>query len=501
MWLCVRFALLPLESFWLNNSEQSEASPFDHQAVAVSEKQRIICCNQVAYQKGIREGQTVSTGYALLDELFVIERNLLQEQQRLNQFAMQAYSFSPVLSVWDPDCLVLEVGRSLSLFGGLANLLQHIEGNFQQQDISYCLGIGPTPKAAEVFSYSPLPYSYELWDSYDGSLNQELFRERIYQLPIHQLTIESKALEKISTIGLKKVSELFLLPESSLEKRLGRDVVHYLQQLMGKRPDVQTNFKPKIFFDQCLEFIDVIHHQKALLFPMKRLLDELIRFLRLYQKSGQSLKWTLKDIYQKETYFNVYLAQDELNLSRYTELTRLSLESIKLTGPIESIRLTVDDLIDSQVVETSLFAQTEAFKTDRHFAHKIIARLGKENCYWLKGRDEVIPELAQNKVEEASSVTYQVNRKRTVKNKFKPFDYTLRPNWLLSVPQPIGCDEDKLYWRGHLTLVSQPERIVHYWWKKPVVRDYFIAQHERGNHYWVFFDGLKQYWFLHGIFS
>ncbi len=491
MWLCIRFALLPLESLWLETLSGKDAQV--SQAIAISEKHRIICCNQAAYQKGIRQGQSVSTGYALLDDLSVVERNAAQEEQRLNQLALQAYPFSPMLAIWPPDRLVIEIGRSLNLFQGLDNLLSSIESSFRQQEITFCLAIGPTPKAAEVFSYSPLSISYQLWNAEDNRFDESLFLERLHGLPIGQLMLSSKVEEKLRAIGLKKVGELFQLSEASLTKRLGRETTHYLQQLTGKRPDVQRFFQPNVSFDQRLEFIDVIHHQKALLFPMRRLLEDLIRFLRLYQKSGQSIQWELVDIYQKHTRFDVHLAQADLNLSLYLELTRLTLESVQLTGPIESIRLTMDQLTRVETGEQSLFAQSEAFKNERHFASKIMARLGHDSCYWLEEKNQVIPELAQQKSNKREE------KKHT--GDVAPLSNVARPSWLLPVPQAIGRDKNRLYWQGRLTLISQPERIVHYWWKKPVARDYFIAQHQRGNYYWVFFDELKQCWFLHGVFA
>ncbi len=483
MWLCIRFALLPLESLWLGEF------PIADKAFAISEKQRIVCCNQMAYQRGVREGQSVSTGYALLDELTVMERNHEQERQQLNQMALQAYPFSPVLALWPPDRLMMEIGRSLNLFHGIDHLLSHIDACFRQHNMTFCLAIGPTPKAAEVFSYSPLSDSYSLWDDTQKTFNESLFYERIHQLSVEQLMLDENTQKKIQAIGLKIVGELFQLSESSLTKRLGKETLHYLQQLVGKRPDVQRHFKPQVTFERTIEFIDVIHHQSALLFPMRRLLEDLIHFLRLHQKNGQSMTWILKDIYRKKTEFDVHLTQADLNINTFLELTRLTLESVQLTGPIESLSLTMTQLTHREQSELSLFSQSDAFKEDRYFANKIIARLGAHNCFWLTDNNAVVPELVQKTIREPLA---------------KPYDNELpfnRPSWLLPVPQAIGPHKEKLYWQGPLTIISQPERIVHYWWKKAVVRDYFIAQHERGNFYWVFFDGIKKHWFLHGVFS
>ena len=78
---------------------------------------------------------------------------------------------------------------------------------------------------------------------------------------------------------------------------------------------------------------------------------------------------------------------------------------------------------------------------------------------------------------------------------------TSRPAWLFEKPKAIRFNQRKLLWQGELQIISSQEKITSYWWKKNVARDYFLAEHEDGTIYWVFFDQVKKQWFLHGVYG
>ncbi|NVK86863.1 MAG: DNA polymerase Y family protein [Gammaproteobacteria bacterium] len=520
MWLCVRFVLLPLESLWLNASAT---------AVAVREQNQIVCVNQDAYQSGVRQGQSVATAYAMNEGLHLVERQVEQERATLQKMALQLYPFSPVLSIQEPEYLLLEIGRSLTLFHGLDNLLQQLKAVITQHKLTLSLGLAPTPKAAQLFTQLPWQASYQLWDARTKSFNLAAVKRLIEQQSVSQLPLPKRTLANIKSLGIDSLAELMQLPSAALNKRFGRQLVDYIEQLLGLKPDPQKRYEPTVEFNQTLSFLDVIHQREALLFPMRRLLDDLVYFLRLYQKSGQSLVWTLQDNYHQSSQFEVHLTDATIDLNRYLELTRLQLESVQLTGPIELIGLTMPKLFEHQAQTLSLLEHTQDFTSDLHFANKIKARLGHNSCLWLVQNNAVIPEFSGQLKPQVSEpikskappkrqgtrvsnkpgaryrapdelVDNQAQTTALVDSSGLPHD-KIRPSWLLPTPQAIGSDAQKLYWHSRLTIVSQVERITHYWWKKAIARDYYIAQSQQGHHYWIFYDQHKQSWFVQGVFA
>jgi protein ImuB len=494
MWLCVHFHQLPLDSLWRED---------DSQPVAVSEHQQIVNCNAAAEQLGVRQGQRIATAYAMCETLRLVERDRVREQEVLQHLAAKLYAFSSQLSVWSPNKILLEVGRSLVLFDGIEHLITSLSATLKSQKLSFSMAIGPTPKAAEVFTGLPIKASLSLWDGRQRQFDRHKCFDLLGTLSIDVLPLTARIKEKFSALGIKRVQQVMTLPESVLSKRFGLDTQRYFRQLFGQEPDVQVSFSPPVNYEKSLDFIDVVHSREALLFPMRRLVDELIEFLRVHQKSTNGLHWILQDSFRVRTEFTVHLSDTCWVLEHCMELVRLRLESVVLTGPIERISLSTEPLTDLQITEQSLWAQSETFNDDTHFVSKIQARLGTNSCYWLSQRNARVPELANRMVNREGMVNEHCYPEAAAKvdDEYSAAHLLQRPSWLLPAPQLIGFDPQKLYWDGKLTLVSPPERIEHQWWQKHIKRDYYVAQHASGVFYWVFYDHLKQRWFVQGVFA
>ncbi|CAA0350282.1 Uncharacterised protein [Klebsiella pneumoniae] len=87
-----------------------------------------------------------------------------------------------------------------------------------------------------------------------------------------------------------------------------------------------------------------------------------------------------------------------------------------------------------------------------------------------------------------------------------------RPLWLLEKPIALLTRQHYPYYRGRLRLVSMPERIESGWWDDVLIkRDYFIAEGEKGERYWVYRERVSASkvnagdedarWYLHGLFG
>ena len=51
-----------------------------------------------------------------------------------------------------PDTVMLEIGASLSLFGGLENLIRQLLDDLSNQAITATIGVSATPEAAQLLS-------------------------------------------------------------------------------------------------------------------------------------------------------------------------------------------------------------------------------------------------------------------------------------------------------------------------------------------------------------
>ncbi|MGB0495497.1 MAG: Y-family DNA polymerase [Kangiellaceae bacterium] len=486
MWLSIRLPQLPLQALYFEQSKLETITP-----QAVIESNRIICFNQTAYQQGIREGQSISSAYALCDQVHLSERNLTQEKQKLESLAIALYRFSPCIAIELKGFLVIEIAASLKLYHGLNNLLTMMQQTLNQQAVSYQLAIGHTPSSSALLSFKDFDYSLSCWCSKTQKIDKQKIIRQLKKMPVELMSLPIKTIEKIQSVGIKSIAKLDSLEKSSIRKRFGILTSEYLAHLFARTAEPKDYFKPPESFIRLVEFVDVIHHREALIFPIKRLIQDLCSFLRLKQKTCQHLYWELFDSEKNTIGFEVVLSDSQINEKIYIQLTQLSLERYSLHAPIDAISLKVEQLVDLDFTATQLFDEANDFKQDNLFMNKIKAKLGNESCFHLYQTNEQIPEMVSHQINEFSSTNYQK----------KSDTHLIRPSWLFEKAKPIYFDQRNLTYNGRLQILSSQERITSYWWKKKTARDYYLAEHEDGTIYWVFFDQINKGWYLHGIYS
>ena len=510
MWLSVYLPQLPLESLSLSKFKVEKASNDKTELpIGIIEDNQIICINQKAYQLGVRIGHSLTSAYAICDEIHLHERHLQQERQLLESLAILVYSFSPNLVIDQQGFVLIEIARSLKLFGGLQELINQLKDTLDKEDTSYQLAIGHSLTSAQLLSFKPLNYSFNCWLTDSNQFDIKNLHQQIGELPTELMLLPEKTLDKIRSVGVKKVAQLKQLPDSSICKRFGKQTSDYLLKLYNQIPEPQEYFEPAEFFSQKFEFIDVVHHRQGLLFPIKRLIQSLCRFLIVKQKICQYLHWELFDSEKNAIGFDVLISDSQVRPQIFIELTQLNLERYTLHAPIEAISLSADKLSDLNAQNQQLFEELSEFKSSNSFIHKIRAKLGSDSCYSFVDENEHLPELAYRQVKEISPPEYvldnyqnlQAGDSLAVVEKTQDKKQLERPSWLLETPKPIHFNRHKLLWRGELQIISSQERITNYWWKKKVARDYFLAEHEDGTIYWVFYDQLKKQWFIHGVYG
>ena len=493
MWLAIHFTQLALEVFSSNATVQTRP-------LVILQNNKIICVNENAAQYGIKLEQNISTALALCVELEFHERNLSLEKQQLINFALMLYQYSPSLCIENDRFLLIEIGRSLKLFTNLKKLLISLQETLDKEKYSYQIGIGNTAKCAELFSYQPLKNTLLCWQHKSLSFDKKLLHKQLSSISITQLNISKNTAKKILSTGIRTLGELKKLPDKSISKRFGKTLTQYLLQLYGELADPKSYFIPEEHFSQKIEFVDVIHSQQGLLFPIKRLIKDLCRFLTIKQKSCHSLHWQLFDNNKNILQFEVLLANNGINKSNFLELSKLNLERHKLDAPIEAISLTVDQLNQLSAKTGSLIDDQQEFKSDTYFVDQIRAKLGIQSCTSIQQIPEHIPELAtQQNIEQTFNSTNLSNiEKQSTK---KATSLLSHPTWLLEKPQPINHYKNRLSWHGELKIISQKEKITLNWWSKRIIREYFLAEHDNGVIYWVFKEPISKQYFIHGIYS
>ncbi len=490
MWLSIRLPQLPLEAIQTESFQTKSEQDRNQRAIAVIEDNRILCVNQSAQLQGVQIGQTITNAFALCETIQLYQRKPQQEQQLLKSLAILVYPISSSVIIESQGNLILEIARSLKLYKGLNNLLNLVKKILDDESTNYQLAIGHTPTSAEILSYMPLAYSMQAISKAE-QVNTDKLHNLLCKLSIQSMLLDEKIIQKFQSVGFKNIESLKKLPHSSLQKRFGKKTLDYLLKLFNQQADPRDYFRPDENFYQHLEFNEVIHHRQGLLFPIKRLLKSLVNFLHLQQKNAQCLEWKLFDSSKNSLCFKVVFSNSQINLKNYFELTQLNLEQHQLKEPIEAIALTANQLSPLKIETQELFEQAGAFKQDSHFINKIRAKLGSSSCLKIAQSSSHLPE-------QASVVTLNptpLTAEKTTRQQ------THQPTWLLESPKPIRLVNQQLVLNGKLTIVSSPQKIASNWWSNCEARDYYIAEHENGSVYWIFFDQIKRLWFLQGIYA
>lgn len=480
LWLALYLPDLPLEV--LDRGRQSGAP------LALSQfsagRERVFRCNPAATAYGIRVGQPIPAALALHGGLQVVARDRERERRALQDLALWAYQFSPRIA-FDPLVLLLEIGRSLRLFGGLQRLLDRIERELPRLGYHARSGLAPTPAAAALLARTRSGCRAERTEALPAALQS---------VPIRLLTREPRVRRLIEGIGLADIGDCLALPRPELIRRTGPEFAEVLDRLLGRRPDVRPLWQPPERFRQRLELLGEIRHSQALLFPARRLLLALCGFLRGRGGATQRLHWRLRHRDRAPTCLDQGLLAPSRDPDHLIELLRERIERLVLPEPVIELELQVDDWQAFAEYSADLF-DLRPVAAQGELLERLQARLGAAAVEGIESLPDWRPERAwrqcpprQDPIGRQGAGVLQ-----------RPGQ---RPPWLLEQPRPLPLEADRPSYGGPLALLGRPERIEAGWWDGgDVSRDYYVARSPAGERLWVFLDRRAGHWYLHGLFD
>ena len=204
-----------------------------------------------------------------------------RERQALDELAAWAYQFSARIA-FEPSLLLLEVGASRRLFGGLPILLQRLRHELEQVGYSARHALAPTPTAAGLLARSRPACEVD---------DVQALRDSVAPLPLACLTRERAVRELVRHIGLQTIGDVLELPRAGLARRSDPALPALLDRLLGRADP--REWSPPRHFVQTIELLGEIGQSTALVFPARRLMVALCGFLRGLG-GGAQLQWTLQ---------------------------------------------------------------------------------------------------------------------------------------------------------------------------------------------------------------
>jgi protein ImuB len=292
-------------------------------------------------------------------------------------------------------------------------------------------------------------------------------------------------------MGFRQLRDLLRLPHKALNRRFGPALSDYLDRLLGIRADPRVLYQPPETFSSRLDLPAEIGTSQALLFPLRRLLEELCGALRGGDTAVQAVQITLghEDPHAEhgETRLDLGLQSPTQDARRLLAVLRQRLERLRLPGPVRAIRLDAPRLLKFAAGQHTLFRDTPPERQQEQqqdidqLAERLQARLGRDAVSGLTGVEDHRPEYSW--------------RTRALDEPPRCTALAHRPAWLL--PKPRRCAIE------NYEILAGPERIESGWWDgRDCRRDYFVVRDAHGSTLWAFHE-YKPHpgWYLHGIFA
>jgi len=475
LWLGLYLPQLPLEVF-VRGRQQAGALAI---VEPVGGREQVSRCNAVARACGVQPWLALPTALALCAGLAVQRRDRARERRALEELALWAYQFSARIA-FEPSLLLLEVGASLRLFGGLATLLELLQRELGQLGYSVQHAVAPTPLAAGLLARNR--------PGCEVTTPQAL-RAAVADLPLACLTRDGHVRALIRHIGLNDIGEVLALPRPELARRAGPDLTGLLDRLLGQAADPRVQWRPPLHFEQTIELLGEIGQATALVFPARRLMVALCGFLRGLGGGAQHLQWSLRHRGHPDTDFDQGLLDPSRDPDHMLEVFRERIERLRLPAPVVAIGLRVDDW--QAFTERSLGLFDDASLQDLALLERLGNRLGERQVRGLRCLADYRPERAWRLCEPGE-----------VGEGLTPQQQGLsQPPWLLPRPRPLQVAHGIPQYSGPLRLEGLPQRIESGWWDGfDITRDYFVAHSPAGERLWVFRDRRGGSWYLHGLF-
>jgi protein ImuB len=381
-----------------------------------------------------------------------------------------------------PDALLLEIGGSLKLFGGLKNLRDRIRREARELGFQVLVASAPTPRGALWLSRAGLELVIE---------NPAMLWHRLQSLPLEHLDPPPLALKTLRRMGLRRLGEFARLPRDGVGRRFGPELFARLDCALGNAPDPQIAYEAPETFRAEIALPSPVTEVQALLFAAQRLILQMTGYLRACNNGVMQLRLSLMDEDGEITEAPLSLSIPSRETRHLMNLLRERLSVTPLSGRIESIRLEVVSVASLTPRSLSFLPDLEQSREENAaLIEKLRARLGDKAIHGLALHPDARPERAWRKVEPGTSASAE------------PVPRLLRPAWLLPHPRRLESRNGVPFLDGSLTFLDRTERIASGWWDAdPVRRDYRIARNPSGAVFWIFREPGSPDWFLHGIFS
>lgn len=460
----------------------------------------MLAMSSCAQRAGVRVGMRRGSVQMLLPDAQIRQRAAERESASLHSAAMALLQFSPQVAAAEQASILLNVGASLSLFGGVRRLRRLVLQSMTTLGLSAAIGVAPTARAAWLLAHAAAAATR----SGRYCLSLPKLSRHLNTLPVALLPAARPWLEWLQGIGCVKLGGLRQLPRAGLQRRCGKALLPSLDCAYGEATELYPWITVAPQFKARIELPDRIEHAEAIFNFARSLLLQLCGWLCSQQLALSAFELQLEHergrLAIAPTPLVVALAEASWQEAHLSRLLKERLAQLKLTAPVIALRLHATQVIAMQPPSACLFPEPGGSTEDAHrLLELLVARLGAENVLQAAPLADHRPEVANHWIPALQA------------RPAPPAPPILqRPAWLLPQAIPLAVHQHRPCYGTRLKLMSPPERIEAGWWNGQLVtRDYFVAENAEHQRCWIYRERIspsqqdhgEAAWYLHGVFG
>jgi len=484
--------------------------------MALASHNRLTRVDAMAAALGIQVGMSRTHAQVLAPELVLLSADPVREHEALTAVALALLQYTPRVVLAESQTILLEVGASLRLFGGIRRLWRKLRATLASFAYRSVLACAPTAWGSWLLAQARAAQigqglRYRVLQA--GMLSRMLER-----LPVGLLPAAAAHLTALEQLGCDTLKTLRALPEAGVARRFGAALLQQLAQADGRAPDPREWFVAPACFDARLELQARVVNTEALLFAAQRLLVQLAGWLaaRHAAVSGYTLQLvheTARSGMAQLSELPVAWSVPSRDAEHLAWLLRETFNQTRLAAPVLELRLVASQVEAHAPASDSLFPMpgTDSDSMTR-LVERLAARLGHACVRQMAPRADHRPEVALNDIPWRMTARARAGgaarsrKMRAAAGLGHPAmsvgSTALRPVWLLEMPQALAVRNGRPVLQGALQRVSGPERIEIGWWDSAgAARDYFVARDARGSLCWIYRECSGGRWYLQGWFA
>lgn len=403
--------------------------------------------------------------------------------KELHRLGCIGFTWTSMVSLEPPHGFLLEIGRSLKLFGGIHPILEEAQQRLSDGAFPR-LAVAPTPRAAWLLTGAGNDQPPVVQD-------HARLRKVLAELPVAVLEPTPRQVRSLETLGVQRLHDLMALPRAGSRRRGLATLLQALAQALGEVPEPREGIDPPHRYAARRTLPVAASTGEGALAAVQELIRELAAVLRTADRAVERLEVALEHRRAPATRFTVGFLEPTRDEERLRTVIGERLHQARVAFPIEAIALTTPPFVE-------FHARTEALPwgcrpSSAPLLERLNARLGPGALGSPRLRRHPRPEDAW------AEVPPQACRDNTASS---PSD-AYRPVWLLPRPKRLLESGGVPCCNGVLRLIRGPERIEGGWWDGfDAARDYYMAVNQHGSRLWIFRECRAPHrWYLHGVFS